>query len=289
MIKITDKTALVTHKGCTDGSGCAMVFVLAGGLSKNIIFRGPKECSLTVEQAKDFDQVLFADVCPNDLSDPAGGKPWKVFDHHETNHRKHSDNAGCVFSSIRCGTSLFAEQLGLDIEFGSHSKLIRSIEAYDLGNFDNENGMFIATIASSKEQEDFYQLLLEEGDEIFSKKYLRSEFNALTGIMNHYSSRAVKSAKAFDFEGYWVAVVVSPNYWKNEIAMRILNGDKIDGRHVDFVAIADHTSGMISLRSKDVNVAKIAERFGGGGHAKAAAFRINTLAMHKTLFEEMFG
>ncbi len=68
------------------------------------------------------------------------------------------------------------------------------------------------------------------------------------------------------------ALVNGPHHLRNEIAEAILEQDNA----VDFVIVYNRRRDktIYSLRSKEYDVSKLAECFGGGGHANAAAFSI---------------
>ena len=48
-------------------------------------------------------------------------------------------------------------------------------------------------------------------------------------------------------------------------------------------AIVNPGKRTVSLRGRDVDVSRIAERFGGGGHARAAAFTFRGAALEADL------
>jgi hypothetical protein len=170
--KPTEKTALVTHKGCLDGTGSALMFITAGGRRENVIFKAPSTALLTPEEAAPFDEVWFADLCPPSLEDPAGGRPFHVFDHHVSNQRKFGNDPRCTFDMKKSGTSLMAEVLGLDCPAdelpGAFDGLIEALEAYDLGKFDHVGGVRLADIASSYTQEEMLDLMIEREAEAYS-------------------------------------------------------------------------------------------------------------------------
>lgn len=276
------KTGLVTHKGCLDGTGSALMFLWAGGRRENILFRNPSTCDLTPEEAAPFDEVWFADLCPSQMRDPAGGKPFHVFDHHASNARKFVDDANCTFSMSHSGTSLFARELGID---GLHQDygLIPSLEAYDLGRFDDPDGMFLADLASSYTQEEMLDLLAYEGKDIFDNGEARGRVSALSSMRKIYAdSLKILSAEV---QGYKAGVVSSPVYWKNEAAQRVLDAG------YELAVVVDTAGGMVSLRSRPdgPDCSMIAGRYGGGGHPRAAGFKADGMKLQTALFNEVFG
>jgi oligoribonuclease NrnB/cAMP/cGMP phosphodiesterase (DHH superfamily) len=288
--KPTSKTALVTHKGCLDGTGSALMFIWAGGLRENIFFRNPSFCFLTPQEAAPFDEVWFADVCPVSLEDPAGGKHFHVFDHHISNQKKFWDDPRCTFDMSKSGTSLMAHFLNVledGVRLYSYEQdLVHALESYDLGKFDCAAGVRLADIATSFSQEEMLDLMLErEPEGILHDSDLSSRAESAASTRNEYAERAASSAYGFMFdERIACGVAVSPVYWKNEVAQRIL-------KQYDLAMVIDPTAQMVSLRSKEggPDCSIIAARYGGGGHARAAGFKANGPYMLSALVEAVIG
>ncbi len=302
-LKPTDKTGLVTHKGCLDGTGSALMFLWAGGKRENILFRNPSTCDLTAEEAAPFDEVWFADLCPSNMRDPAGGKPFHVFDHHASNARKFADDPHCTFSMNHSGTSLLGENLRvydadwLDLkwDYGDHwnpeaekwerAALVKALEAYDLGKFDHEQGMYLADLAASYSQDEMLDLLFKNGREILSMPECRGRVAALSSLRKIYADAATRNVVVKELDGLSVGVAVSPVYWKNEVSQRILD------KGLDLAVVVDAAGGMVSLRSRSggPDCSMIASRYGGGGHARAAGFKMSSTMLLESLFKEVFG
>lgn len=301
-MKPTDKTALVTHRNCLDGTGCAAAFIWAGGLKKNIFFRDPRKCALTPEQAAPFDEVWFADVCPPDLSDPAGGKPWKVWDHHETNILRHGeDREGCTFRRDQCGTSLLANALGLmkipgDILF-QVKNVITAIEHHDLGRFDaSPDVMLVANLAVSYSQDKMLDTLVLLGDDVFEEEWCAERASAIGDyhkiLAEKYAQAAYGAQIEHPIDGkVWVAVTTGPHMCVNTIADTVLDGRLIGGKAPQIAVVAAYDAASVSLRTRAEgapNVARMAEMYNGGGHPRAAGFGLDRTAM-KRLFEVIFS
>lgn len=292
--KPTDKTGLVTHRGCLDGTGSALMFLWAGGKRENIVFRNPSTAFLTPEEAAGFDEVWFADVCPPSLdNEPAGGKPFHIFDHHLSNMKKFGDDPRCTFDMKKSGTSLMARELDVvDEETMAGaliSELVSALEAYDLGRFDEPMGVLLADAASSYTQDEMLDKLLKHGSLVFLDNDIISRAAALASVRKLYSEQAAKFSYGILMEGsdgrsIDVGVAVSPVYWKNDVALRIL-------AHREMALIIDPTTQMVSLRSKQggPDCSIIAARYGGGGHARAAGFKGNGASMLNALTESVIG
>jgi oligoribonuclease NrnB/cAMP/cGMP phosphodiesterase (DHH superfamily) len=279
------------------------MFLWAGGKRSNIIFKNPNQCDLTTEEAAPYDEVWFVDLCPSQMKDPAGGKPFHVFDHHASNVKRFGDDVNCTFSMKRSGTSLLGEMTGVydpewldlkivDYDDPNHHKILRAklvfaFEAYDLGRFDHENGMYLADLAASFTQDEMLDVVQQHGHEVFNITSYHSRVEALASLRKIYADSAVKNILIKDFEGLKVGVVSSPVFWKNEVAERILNHEI----GFDLAVVIDMVGGMVSLRSRpggpDCSV--IAGRYGGGGHPCAAGFKVNQTMLTSVLFEEALG
>jgi oligoribonuclease NrnB/cAMP/cGMP phosphodiesterase (DHH superfamily) len=290
--KPTPKTALVTHKGCLDGTGSALMFIWAGGKRENIFFRNPSMCYLTPQEAATFDEVWFADVCPSSMEDPSGGLPFHVFDHHISNQRKFGDDPRCTFDMKKSGTSLMAEVLDLvkyEDGTGYIASLIEALEDYDLGRFEKPMGVRLADAASSYTQDEMLDQLIMHGADTMYEDHIVARADALSSIRNMYAEQAARYAYSFQFPGTGDEIIEcgmasSPVYWKNEVALRILKDH-------DLALVVDPTTQMVSLRSKEggPDCSIIAARYGGGGHARAAGFKANGLQMLNALTEAVIG
>ena len=292
---------LVTHRGCLDGTGSALVFVWAGGRRDRILFRNPSGLVLTQDDVpSDVTDVWYADCCPPTMDDPAAGREFRVFDHHVSNQRLFDSDPRCTFDMKRSGTSLMAEVLGQidesdqSIEMCARIDLIRALESYDLGRFDYAPGMRLADIAGTFSQEDLLDLMVSAGPrEVLRSSDLSSRADAMASVRNLYAEAAARSAHysnlavPFSVLDIRFGMAASPVYWKNEVAERILDSGK-----AELAVVIDITGGTVSLRSRvsGPDCSAIAGLYGGGGHARAAAFRIKHSSYALELLGEMvFG
>ena len=298
MLKPTDKTVLVSHKGCLDGTGSAWMFLEAGGRIERIIFRNPSMLVFSPgELPADADEVWYADCCPPDLTDPTCGIPFRVFDHHMTNQAKFKDDPRCTFVMERSGTSLMSQVLGVSRDSEGNylttgmSSLIQALEAYDLGNFDNEIGMYLSDLAASYSQQEMLSLLFIKNSHVLYDAVLLARVEAARAIRDQYAAGAGARAHYFEFKppGWGNAsgtvnagVISSPVYWKNAVAEEIL-------KKAEVAIIIDPVGGMVSLRSHTIDVSAIAVAMGGGGHKRAAGFKLNLHSLMNAVIDEVFG
>lgn len=264
------------------------MFIIAGGRRDRVLFRNPSMLILGPDDVpKDADEVWYADCCPPILVDPCQGVPFRVFDHHVSNQKAHLDDERCTFDMNRSGTSLMAHVLGL--QFIS-DRLVRALEAYDLGRFDEPDGVFLADLATSYTQEEMLSLLLDQMAVVFEVPSNVSRVQGLHATRDLYAQSAARSARYFPFKppGYpdsdefSAGLAFSPVYWKNAVSEEIL-------KKADIAVIIDPVGGMVSLRSHTVDVSIIATAMGGGGHKRAAGFKLNGQSLMHTVSNEVFG
>ncbi len=281
---------LVTHKSCLDGTGSALVFLWAGGRRDRILFKAPAELVLSpLEVPSDVTEVWYADCCPSSLSDPAAGRPFRVFDHHVSGMRSFGSDSRCTFDMGRSGTSLLARELGqLDDTIGSfegsrcsRQELVSALEAYDLGRFSDMPGQRLADVAASYTQEELLDVMHGMGPHrTLHDSVLSSRADAIASLRRKFGDSVATSARYFmmDFpipehgDSVWVGITASPIDWKNEAAQRVL-----DSGLATLAVVVDLVSATVSLRSHDdgPDCSRIAGLYGGGGHARAAGFSIS--------------
>jgi hypothetical protein len=280
----TDTTLLITHRKCLDGTGSALAFLWAGGRRDRILFKAPGETVLRpADVPDDVTEVWYADCCPADLTDPAAGRPFLVFDHHISSMRRHGGDPRCTFDMKSSGTSLFARELGqLDEsshDFQSRRQLVEALEAYDLGRFDDVPGQRLADLAATYSQDQMLNLMGNLcPNDVLSDSVLSARAAGIAAVRSLYAAETAAGARYANLtfnvsDGSEVlvraGVAVSPIDWKNEVADRILRSGR-----AELAVVIDVGSGAISLRSRGEwpDCSLIAGVYGGGGHRNAAGF-----------------
>ncbi len=253
------------------------------------------------ELPADIDEVWYVDCCPKDLTDPAGGLPFRVFDHHVSNQMLHGNDPRCTFVMDKSGTSLFAEivgvgnltsRFGLDAEsiLNGRKHVVQAIEDYDLGRFHEADGQFLADLAATFTQDEMLKCLLRDEEDVFYATVLSARADAVAQTRRIYAESAARSAyysHSFRPPGWGdgfcsAGIAVSPVFWKNDVAEEIL-------KKVELAIIIDPTGGMVSLRSKTLDCSTMATAMGGGGHARAAGFKANSHDILKSMMNEVLG
>lgn len=291
------KTLLVTHRGCLDGTGSALMYVWAGGDRSRVLFRNPSGLQLKPEDVPaDVEEVWYADCCPQVLIDPAVGRPFRVFDHHVSAQRLHGSDPRCMFDMAESGTSLMARQFALTGLDKASDEFIAAMRDYDLGRFDNVAGLRLADLASTYDQDALLDLFIErEPEGIMYDRDLTARASGAAAIREVYCKHNARLAPSSVLSlresvgRVVIAAAVCPRDWKNDTAKQILDTRPA----IDVAVIFDVMGGMVSLRSRDggPDCSVIAGLYGGGGHARAAGFKMpdGIIGVISTLTEGAFG
>lgn len=293
---------LVTHKDCLDGAGAAAVFIRCGGSPHNVHFVPAGESSVdpaVVDLLGRGVPIHVVDVCPSEgvLRTLIGRGNW-IWDHHKSSEARMARMASprCITNSNRCGCKLYMEWLRVDAMFPPGGRLlgfIDAIESVDLYQKDNPNyrdGEYLADIMSAgvsmspllqtMDQLEFAIVLAQEDAyELLWSKFYEGVARTARQMCRTYTQQAVERAWITQlvepFDGgntITVAIASAPGWWRSEVGNALL-----DIPDVDLGAVVDTTAGIVSLRSRSpkVDCSRIAEGYGGGGHARAAGFPID--------------
>jgi len=287
-----DFNVLIYHDNCRDGI-CSLWCAHH--------YSDKKFDKIGLSASKDLDlkrynfknkKIIFADVCPSLENIKALSKIAKhitIIDHHESNLRKtielsEEQNVDMIFDMKRSACQMiwdyffedkkrpwFIDHVGdKDIwaqKLKYNDEIIKSLDHYELINANN----------------------LEQLDKLY--KYTKIDITKLikfgkniilitNKILNDESKYALEATIVIKKKKYriWTASIKSDlvSDFGNLLSTKKFN----DGTIPDFVLIWNYVpinkSWYISLRGSDAspNLAKIAETFGGGGHAKASGFRL---------------
>lgn len=296
-------TRLLTHRDCLDGMGAALLFLMEGATEADIHYTTPDGGSVddaVIRLLRDgTGPIHVVDVCPGAwvldrlLSDPRS----VVCDHHVSSAPRMEGRDGCLNLQDRCGALVYAEYLGRPCERDLRSTF-RGIDAYDLGRREDEywnSGVFLADLLSSNHfgggQTGLVMMLSCLGDEVFGDVDAATAVDTVRRIRAAYSKEAASSAWRVRFplpsdDGWavscWAAVAVAPRWWRNDVGAALL---ALDG--IDLAVVVDITAGVASLRSREggPDCARIAEGYGGGGHARASGFPVRRSDFLKAIIE----
>ena len=272
---------LLTHKGCLDGCGCALLFLKNGGKKENIkyIAAGTLEKIILEDPLLDSNKfLLFADIGLNHDNEDAINKLEKrgnciIIDHHKTSAslKKRewciidSDNGGTA-----CGTELLRRYLQLE-DFDS-KRISTIIDDYDRWQLKIPESMQLATFMTWCGQDEFVSLM--QNRNFSNGVFTESEKNILRIIelrrdenINKAIHKAIHKTILINNKIVKIAYVIS-----NEANASLLLGTLLNKyQDLDCAAQINFDKG-VSLRSRNgYDVSSMAKIFGGGGHAGASA------------------
>ena len=291
--KISD-CVLVTHAGCMDGSGCAIMFLRAGGLKENIKYAaaGMVERFLknNLEQLGDK-FIIFADIGLSQDRDSYIEMLTKrgncvLLDHHKTCLHM-TGLPWCRVDMNFCGTELLRQYLGLEDK--SSKALATLIQDHDLWLRKDPNSEALATFSVFAGQDELVERFVNRDVSLGVFTELESQ------MMKIVASRRDKIIDAL-----LKKVIVKQLNWGNNNSVKmgyIISSEMNSSLLLDRALEADKTlqvacqlnleRGSASLRSRSgYDVSELAKYFGGGGHAAASGHRISE-SIIKGIVEEI--
>jgi oligoribonuclease NrnB/cAMP/cGMP phosphodiesterase (DHH superfamily) len=285
---------LVTHKGCMDGSGCAILYKVVGG--QNVFFTNPGHDStdrvvrdLLIDQNK---SVLAVDVSISmELGDELfvqnkhNNFPFEMYDHHKTALPllKFNSPSIHVCNNTACGCKMLMEAIaadGMNYEkllpykdlidlIDDNDRWIKNYpESEDLSLFHNVFGQrkfierFLKNPSPTFSSEERFLISLEKEkmeEEIVDKK---------KSVQSHIYNKTIKGKKyrfGFVYGARFASSTGAALYSDPE-----LNLDAI-------VMVGGNTISMRANKHSEIDVAEIAGLNKGGGHAKASGFPMSSL------------
>lgn len=299
------KYAIIYHKDCLDGFAAAYLLVKAIEKVTGEYYLYPMHYGDAVPDITDSSVLIVDFSLPMDILVDLAGKNYGVYltDHHASAFKmlaeeysdvediptdatfEYSDgniNLDIYLDNNRSGCGIIRDFVK-DMVFGeycyitdllnAHSRLLKvinAIEDRDLWRFllpDTEvYAAIMSDVSKTVESWDriFYELTDTEFDKIFSRaKTIKEVHNTMAG-------EAASKATLIDFQGMKIPVL-------NCTSLISLTNDKMDkdtGISMTYFISSDPVV-IVSLRSRgDINVGKMAEKYGGGGHKNAAGFKL---------------
>lgn len=293
-----EKSILITHKECLDGAGSQILWELAGGHRLNA-FGAPaggvddllrEDWFMALAEGR---PLLICDVSPKEQQTWQFLRERKektaVLDHHLSAEKFLKKNEKIFSYSVeKCGTMLMFDFLGdilsSDNRFETRERayqFARAIDRHDrwLDTMTSEDAnyailhrligssAFVKSIVGSYECIKEFKMSSEERIAVaYEKKRLDKKLETL---MRNVQLMKTDSLTHGDII-YGCLVVSDDN-------SRVLNEVLIRFPEIDVAVGISHEDGSVSLRSREggPDCSRIAEEHGGGGHARAAGFRVN--------------
>lgn len=202
-----------------------------------------------------------------------------VLDHHET---AQADCAGldyCKFDMSKSGAMLAWEHFYPGV---TPSRLVQYVQDRDLWKFNLPDSKEVNAVLGSYERTfDIWDKLHDRLENHLAEVVF--EGTIIKRLENGHIGRAVTQATTIEIQGYRVPVINNPN-----LISEVVSALAKDQPFAAAFFMRQDGNFVFSLRSRgDMNVAKIAEKFpGGGGHKAAAGFTVpmeTFIELHKTI------
>ena len=248
--------------------------------------------------------LVITDICPRkEIIDQitAEVKPGVleavVIDHHQTTAWLGGyDYPWLVHDQSACATKLFSHWLedNLNIAWvpGDVCRFVDQVDAYDrwllahpLRASAEKLNRLLWFLGFDRFIEVFSQDLLASEharfkyiDECLLDKECREIANVLRHQLNDENTYTDKEGRRF--------LLAFVEKYTSQIGNAVLE----ENANIDYVVMVGAHKGYVSLRARDngVDVAKIAERLGGGGHRPAAAFQFPTVDTLQACISKLF-
>jgi oligoribonuclease NrnB/cAMP/cGMP phosphodiesterase (DHH superfamily) len=278
------RTTLLTHTDL-DGVGCAVVFSGARPgqgpieLVENGAIDGRVREALAARMAgAAAHEVLVTDhgvdATTADAADAfvAAGGRFVLLDHH----RSSLHLAGRAWATVdpdRSATGLLFDHLGRP---GAFAEFARLVEDHDLWRHQDPRSSRLATLVGLLGAERFLARFGDDPD-VELREGERLLVDSEEARRDDYLRRKVEQARLEEIGGTRWALCYAEQY-QSDLAERLMSE-----LGVAATAIVNPGRRTVSLRGRGVDVSGIAERFGGGGHARAAAFTFRGAALEADL------
>ena len=286
---------IVTHTDL-DGTGSAAAYIRAAGLEKGeytIIFAEPynlDEVLASLEgNVERGDRVVIADLGPNKNNfEPirnivanfhSTGISIEWYDHHVWSReeaeslraagaRVYIDTSTCATGVVATYASrLYRKDAGID---SFTEKLVSAVCAADLWRWDDPMAPKLFRVVGERSDDEWKMKLIEKfasgtlwDSELEERleEYVNLELTGFDRVMRtvHVIGNGCRVAGAFKENG------PPSNSFIGAMLLSRFHSD---------IAVILRPNGAVSLRSRDVDVQKVARALGGGGHPRASGAKI---------------
>lgn len=289
---------LFTHQSDPDGIGCA---ILANLTYENVDFslcKGAQELNqallsfLESDIIEKYEAVYITDLCPSNqlLQKIDLNVVWKnkvhIFDHHQTAMDEMTKDYSFVTSIVKknglscCGMSLFYEYLMADrkqsiLESSIVKDFVEMTRLHDTWEWKEKKNLYafhLQTLFQLLGRYGYYYHFLEKLRTQKSMEYTLQEqkWIELQELENQQLVKELANHIVIEsYEKYQIGMVFGKYAIRNNLAEYL----KQFYSELDVMVLfsIDHQSVSFRALKEDVNVRVLAEKYGGGGHEKAAA------------------
>lgn len=274
---------ILYHAKCFDGFGAAWAAYKKFGNTAEYI---PVNDHTTPPDGLDGKEIYIVDFSyPKDilLDIEQRAKELVVIDHHKSAEEDVRAVKEHVFDLYHSGAILTWQYFFPDEE---PPLLLKYVEDGDLWRFNlplSEAARKILEITPFEFSD--WGILVEKFEDDEARSKLLEKGAIYKEYWDTFMERVADSAREVEFEGHEVLALNAPGVFRHHL------GHILVLRKPPFAIIWGHKKGgmlTFSLRGDgSIDVAEIAEKYGGGGHHDAAAFRIlNAVKLPFTFIEE---
>lgn len=267
------RTTLFTHTDL-DGIGCAVLFTAAhpDHSTVHLVENGAIDERVTVALAERMASAAEQEVVVTDhgVSEEVAGRidafvaaggRFALLDHHRSS--SHLEGHGwATIDEQRSATGLLYEHLGRPPALAEFAALV---EDHDLWRHSDERSARLAALHGMLGHERFLARFAANPEVRFTEgETLLLEVEQAR--RNAYLDKKVAQARVLERGDVRWAVCYAEQH-QSDLAERLMND-----LGVVATAIVNSAKRTVSLRGRGIDVSAVAQRFGGGGHSRAAAF-----------------
>lgn len=269
---------IIYHAKCRDGFGAAYAAWKKFGDSASYIAQSDR--NNPPEGLMDKEIYIVDYSFPREILQKLEdvNKSVMVIDHHQSAERDVMAFPGNIFDNDHSGAYLAWKYFHPELDV---PELLLQVEDHDLWKFEmKDNREFNTAIG-------LYPMTFEAWDLIVNAlkdEKERAQFVAKGNLVSRFEDKLVNGILEFKervaFEGHEVWAVNADRTYRSILGNR-LAGFNLKANKIGLGIVYSRYDGQVhvSLRSHgDVDVAEIAQKYGGGGHRNAAAFNVSSFS-----------
>jgi len=256
---------LLTHTDL-DGTGGAVVWSVATSAPYRLVENGEIDAAVAAALGE-ADEVVLADhsvswdLVPAIEAHIAAGRRFTMLDHHKSAIGL-ATHPWATVDLARSGTGLLYDFVGRPAAVADFAKLV---EDHDLWLHSDPRSAQLAALLGLLGHDRFIERFTRDPRVEFTEgELLLMEVESRR--RDDYIERKLAQAEVVARGGRRWAICFAEQY-QSDLAEALM-----ERLGVAATAIVNASRATVSLRGRDVDVSLIARRFGGGGHARAAAF-----------------
>lgn len=278
---------IIYHRGCMDGAGAAFAawWLHFGDMAEYLGMAygdiPPADDTVRDRQVYMLDYSFKREVIEHIYE--VSGRRLMVLDHHKSAEAELANLPYCIFDMNRSGAMIawnfFADQFQPNARV---PEVIAYIQDRDLWKWQLPNSKEISAALWAQDiTADFRKLLPLALEWTFNYERLRMLGAALLAQNEQYVQQIAKTAESVMLGGFKALAATTPLLRSEAGEALALKSEELGGDCLGILWYRDGEAHIyrVSLRSRKggPDVAAIAAQFGGGGHAAAAGFEVETL------------